>query len=290
MRKVLAVAILVSLLALDSPDTALAQASAPYQPAPGDGVVLVRGGTRIELLVDSIALGGTELEMARVVFPPIRGGVARHHRHASIELIYLLSGELDHVVNGHAYRLRPGMVGIARPQDSVAHRVMSDEAVRALVIWTPAGELGRIRPGFDSVGAIVQSQDSLGRLRSAWISAYERGNAAELADLYTRDVVRMPYDGPLQPGRAAVVGAYESSFASRAFDPTIALLADEVVASGDLAIERGRYREILRSKRGPQVLLEEGKYVTLARLGSDGIWRYQWSIFNRDGPPRPYRE
>lgn len=60
----------------------------------------------------------------------------------------MLSGVLEHEVNGQSHRLEPGMVGIVRPEDTVAHRVLSDEPVTTLVIWAPAGELAR----FDGSG------------------------------------------------------------------------------------------------------------------------------------------
>lgn len=66
------------------------------------------------------------------------------HLHESIEIFYILSGEFDHVVNGRSHVLTPGMVGIVRPGDRVLHRVLSNQPVRAIVVWSPGGEAGRI--------------------------------------------------------------------------------------------------------------------------------------------------
>lgn len=56
-----------------------------------------------------------------------------------------MPGELEHTVNGETILLKPGMVGIVRGRDEVIHRVPSDTVpVRVLVIWTSAGEIGRI--------------------------------------------------------------------------------------------------------------------------------------------------
>jgi hypothetical protein len=41
------------------------------------------------------------------------------------------------------------MVGIVRPGDSVSHRVVSEEPVRALVIWAPGGEVERLARFFE---------------------------------------------------------------------------------------------------------------------------------------------
>ncbi len=61
--------------------------------------------------------------------------------HGTVEIFYVLSGELDHIVNDESHILTPGMVGIVRTGDSVVHRVVGDEPVKALVIWAPGGEI-----------------------------------------------------------------------------------------------------------------------------------------------------
>lgn len=138
--------------------TSLALASAPalasgqegYDPAVAAEGTRTFGIGAIEatVLIDQATLGGTELEMVRMVFPaggPRTGG---QHRHGRLEIFYVLSGVLEHEVNGESHRLEPGMVGIVRPEDTVAHRVLSDDPVTTLVIWAPGGELARFdRPG-----------------------------------------------------------------------------------------------------------------------------------------------
>ena len=108
----------------------------------GTRILEGRGGFTIKMLVEEANLGGSELEIGEIVFPAgSRGG---GHRHGSMEIFYILSGELDHIVNGLSHPLSKGMVGIVRIGDTVVHSVTSDEPVHALVIWTPGGEAGRI--------------------------------------------------------------------------------------------------------------------------------------------------
>jgi mannose-6-phosphate isomerase-like protein (cupin superfamily) len=85
--------------------------------------------------------------MARMTFPPGLNATAGH-RHGAVEILYVLEGTMEHVVNGTSYVLTPGMAGVVRPGDDVMHRVRGTTPVRALVIWAPAGELGRIEPQF----------------------------------------------------------------------------------------------------------------------------------------------
>jgi quercetin dioxygenase-like cupin family protein len=108
-------------------------------------------GARLTTLVDARTLGGPETEIVEITIPPGKG---TPHRHGAVEIIYVLSGELTHIVNDTAYVLRPGMVGIVRPSDTVVHRVAGSEPARVLVIWPGSGELDRVLArGFSKVSS-----------------------------------------------------------------------------------------------------------------------------------------
>jgi len=106
------------------------------------------GGPLLKVLVEPSILGGTEVSLAEIEFAPTGDGTPPAHVHGSVEVFYVLSGILDHVVNGESHLLGPGMVGIVRPGDRVSHGVRSHEPVRALVIWAPGVEVERIAPLF----------------------------------------------------------------------------------------------------------------------------------------------
>tara|TARA_R110002110_G_scaffold415821_3_gene656932 strand:- start:21946 stop:22401 length:456 start_codon:yes stop_codon:yes gene_type:complete len=101
-------------------------------------------GTEILMLVEAQNLGSGEVEIGQITFPAGVGTDVSEHRHGSIEFFYVMEGVLEHIVNGQSYMLEPGMIGIVRPQDSVAHRVPGNEPVKALVIWAPGGEADRL--------------------------------------------------------------------------------------------------------------------------------------------------
>lgn len=104
-----------------------------FQREVGKGMV-----ERWKLLLDESNLGGKELELAELTLPA--GLVVGGHHHGVVEIFYVLSGTLDHEVNGKMHRLKPGMVGVVRPEDSVRHVVPKDGDAKVLVIWAPAGE------------------------------------------------------------------------------------------------------------------------------------------------------
>lgn len=140
---------LVLLLATFTASQAAAQATdntARYKQETAGVRDFMLGATAVKVLIDSATLGGGEMELAHLTFPPSGTAPLRTHVHGRVEILYVLSGQLDHVVNGVSHILTPGMAGIVRPGDQVAHRIPGTDTTRVLVIWAPGGELGRIAP------------------------------------------------------------------------------------------------------------------------------------------------
>ncbi len=148
-RLLLAAASIAFLIMLVGAPPVTAQANEQYEKAPqGTRYLESRNGQLvIKVLVEEANLGSGEVEIAEITFPA--GSQGGGHRHASIEIFYVLSGTLEHIVNGVSHMVGPGEVGIVRPGDEVGHRVPGDEPVEALVIWAPGGEVDRIAPGFN---------------------------------------------------------------------------------------------------------------------------------------------
>ncbi len=126
-----------------------AQDSTAYRRSSGGTKVLENdGGTVIKVLVDRMVLGDSGVEIAEATLPVGAGAGPASHRHGTTEMIYVVSGELDHVVNGTTYRLTAGMVGVVKPTDTVIHRVVGQTPVKMLLIWAPGGEVERLSERF----------------------------------------------------------------------------------------------------------------------------------------------
>ncbi len=97
-------------------------------------------GVTLKLMLDETNVG-PEVTVGEITFPPnLDSG---EHAHGAIEMFYVLDGELEHVVNGVAERLGPGMTGYVRPPDRVRHKTGASGA-KAVVIWVPGEEGARI--------------------------------------------------------------------------------------------------------------------------------------------------
>jgi mannose-6-phosphate isomerase-like protein (cupin superfamily) len=126
-----------------------AQDSALYRRSSSGTKILENdAGTVIKVLVDRMVLGDSGVEIAEATLPAGAGAGPASHRHGTTEMIYVISGELDHVVNGTTYRLTPGMVGLVKPSDTVIHRVVGQTPVKLLLIWAPGGEVDRLAQRF----------------------------------------------------------------------------------------------------------------------------------------------
>lgn len=107
-----------------------------------EGTFVSQRGTRLKMWLAEPNLGGKEVEVGELTFAP--GTDSGEHAHAVTEIFYVLSGELEHVVNGRSQILKPGMIGFVRPPDKVRHRTGPGGPTKALVIWAPGGEAARI--------------------------------------------------------------------------------------------------------------------------------------------------
>ena len=84
---------------------------------------------------------GPEVTVGELTFPPNTD--SGDHAHGAIEMFYVLSGELEHVVNGKSQILKPGMVGHVRPPDKVRHKT-GPAGAKVVVIWVPGDEAKKI--------------------------------------------------------------------------------------------------------------------------------------------------
>ena len=98
------------------------------------------GGTTLRLMLDETNVG-KDVSLGEMIFPP--NSDSGDHQHGAIEIFYVVSGELDHVVNGVSHVLTPGMSGYVKPPDKVRHKTGAAGA-KVVVVWVPGEEGSRI--------------------------------------------------------------------------------------------------------------------------------------------------
>lgn len=97
-------------------------------------------GVTLKLLLDETNVG-PEVSVGELTFPP--NSDSGDHAHGAIEMFYVLSGELEHIVNGKSLILKAGMTGFVRPPDKVRHKT-GPAGAKVLVIWAPGDEAKKI--------------------------------------------------------------------------------------------------------------------------------------------------
>ncbi|MGH9889012.1 MAG: cupin domain-containing protein, partial [bacterium] len=97
-------------------------------------------GATLKLMLDDSNVG-PEVTVGELTFPP--NSDSGEHAHGSIEMFYVLSGELEHVVNGKSQMLKPGMTGYVRPPDKIRHKT-GPAGAKVVVIWVPGDEAKKI--------------------------------------------------------------------------------------------------------------------------------------------------
>jgi len=98
------------------------------------------GGTTLRLMLDETNLGA-EASLGELTFPA--NSDSGDHTHGAIEMFYVVSGELEHVVNGRSQVLTPGMAGFVKPPDRVRHKT-GPAGAKVVVVWVPGDEGRRV--------------------------------------------------------------------------------------------------------------------------------------------------
>ena len=93
-------------------------------------------GTTLRLMLDESNVG-PEVTLGEIVFPP--NSDSQDQKHGATEMFYIVSGELEHIVNGKSQILKPGMAGYVKVPDSVRHKT-GPAGAKAVVVWVPGDE------------------------------------------------------------------------------------------------------------------------------------------------------
>ncbi len=113
------------------------------------------------------------------------------------------------------------------------------------------------------------------------MAAVARKDVKAIANLYTKDGVFLPQNGPMTVGREAIgkawTGLLQLPGVSLTFKPT----RIDVSNAGDMAADIGTYKLSFDGKQGR--VQDQGKYVVVWKK-VDGEWKALADIFNTNLP------
>jgi uncharacterized protein (TIGR02246 family) len=107
--------------------------------------------------------------------------------------------------------------------------------------------------------------------------AFERGDAAAVAALYTQDAMAFPPDGEIIKGRQAIGEFWKATHASGVKSAKLTTL--DVGTAGDVAYEAGKVSLTIEPP-GKPATTASAKYVVVWKRQSDGSWQLHRDIWN----------
>ena len=135
----------------------------------------------------------------------------------------------------------------------------------ALASPLPAFAQGDLRAQIEKVG-------------KAWEKAYNAGDPAGVAALYTKDAMVMAPGAEPATGTKAIQELFAKDMAGGVKN---ALTTEDVVGVGEYAVEKGKY--VATSSDGKH--LDHGPYVTLFKK-EGGAWKLHRDIWNSSMPQK----
>jgi uncharacterized protein (TIGR02246 family) len=147
----------------------------------------------------------------------------------------------------------------------------SSPGVAAATAASPA-DAGEVRQAIEAANARFKA-------------AYLRGDTTTIVDNYADDVILLPPNVEAVRGRDAVRQRLAREVAEApSMVKDFKITTEDVLVSGELAVETGTVEFIVQPKTGNPVS-EKGKYVTVWKRQADGSWKIVRDAFNSSSPP-----
>lgn len=163
-----------------------------------------------------------------------------------------------------------GLAGACSPQAEPANGTNDTTAVASAAA-----------PANDPAAVQQQIEEANARFKDAMM----RGDTAAMLANYTDDAVIMGPGEPMARGREALAKAFQGMLSQYTLkDATVN--TEDVMVSGDLAVETGTFQWTLVPKAGEgKEMAVKGKYLTAWKQQADGSWKIVRDINNSDEPP-----
>lgn len=131
-------------------------------------------------------------------------------------------------------------------------------------------------PKADPARAFIEKEGT------AFAEAFNRGDIAAVAAMYSDDAIAFPPDGDMVRGRSAIEALWKGTRDSGV--QTIAFTVQDVHSSGDLAVEVGRADLKIQPPNQPESF-QTVKYVVVWKREKGGAWKLFRDIWNSMASP-----
>lgn len=130
--------------------------------------------------------------------------------------------------------------------------------------------------------AAETAREAIEKGAEAWPAAFNAGDAAAVAALYSENAMLLPPDATQVQGRQAIQDMFQSwiddGYKNIKFDLV------EIEDSGDLAYEVGLF-SVDYPVEGDQMATATGNYLVVWKREADGVWRLYRDTWNDTPPP-----
>jgi len=124
---------------------------------------------------------------------------------------------------------------------------------------------------------MAQVRQAIEAADAKFCEAFNAGDAAALAALYTEDGMMMPPNHEMLQGKAAIE-EYGTALASMGVTG-LSLTTVEVMQAGDMVVELAKYTVTI-----PGGLEDSGKSIVIWKKDADGSWKLHRDIWNSSLP------
>ncbi len=126
----------------------------------------------------------------------------------------------------------------------------------------------------------AEDSQAINAVSKQWVDAFNRGNAAAVAALYTEEAKRLPPNRPMIIGRESIQADLQAILDAGVGDLQITSI--ELSVNGDMAHKVGKYSLTIQPEEG-EAISDNGKYVVIWKR-EKGTWKLDVDIWNSSVP------
>ncbi len=119
--------------------------------------------------------------------------------------------------------------------------------------------------------SLVEARRAIDRGNAQWIEAWEKGDPAMVAAIFTEDGSLLARNGKIIKGRQQILERQKAAMEAVGKGVKVTVTTIDMWADGDTAYETGKYSYKYQEKGKP--VTDEGRYVTIWKRQQDGSWK-----------------